>query len=151
AEPRQELGGVALGGVAVLLGDGALELAEPRPFVVGELRAREQLLLLVHRGPELLVAHDDDGENFVLFEGELILLQDRRFLGTRHRPGVPVELPGEDLEERRLAGAVRAGEPVAAALAEVDRHVFEQTLRTVGFRYTDDLYRRHGSTLLKLV
>src|SRR5512138_358593 len=66
AEALQELRRVGLRRVAVLLADEDLELREPVAVLVGDLRLREELLLLRHRAPERLVAHEHDVEDAVV-------------------------------------------------------------------------------------
>ena len=75
AEADEELGRLALGDVAVLFGDDALELAEADADLVGHL-AGEEALLLLHRVPERLVAHHDGVEDALLVVLEVVLLED---------------------------------------------------------------------------
>ena len=118
AEAREQLGRVGLGGVAVLLGDDALELAQPMAVLVGDVRAaRGAASFSVHRRPQPLVAHAARRRARAVLVAELVLPQDRRLLGRETRAGVGLEVAGEDLHERRLAGAVGAGEAVAACRA----------------------------------
>ncbi len=58
------------------------------------------------------------------------------------------EIAREDLEEGRLARAVRSGHAVAPTAAERDRHVREQPLLTVTLADLLNLNRRHGVALL---
>jgi hypothetical protein len=145
AEPRQELGRVGVGGVAVLFGDRTFELAQPFALLVGQVGAREKLLFFLHRRPELLVAHDDDGQDGHVLVGKLVLPQHRRLFGAGDVAVVRLHVAGEDLEERRFAGAVGTGETVAPALGEVHGDVFEKALRTVGFADPNDLDGRHDA------
>ena len=143
AEAGEQLGRVGLRGVAVLFGDHAFELAEQLALLVGERLFGEQLLLLLHRGPQLVVAHQHDREHDHLLEAELVLLQHARALRLVHVAGVRLELAGDDLQEGRLAGAVRAGQAVALAFGELDRYLLEQALFAVGFADVVDIDRGH--------
>ena len=128
AEAGEQLAGVGLGAVAVFLGDHALELAEARALGVVEVGLCEQLVLFLESLPEALVARDHDVEHAPGFEPELVLLQHAGSLGALHVAGVRLELARQDLQERRLARAVRPGEAVATPGAEVDGHLLEQAL-----------------------
>ena len=143
AEAFEELGRLGLGHVAVFFGDDALELAEPEAHLVGDL-AREEHVLLLHRVPEGLVAHHDGVEDGVLVVGEVILTEHAEAHPAGDRDGADVRVlgPGEHLDERRLAGAVRAGEAVALARVELHRDVLERIFgRTAGDVVEDD----HGA------
>ena len=76
SSPCSRIGGVALGGVAVLLADDALELAEPHAVLVGHLGFGVERLALLQRRPQPLVAHDHGVDHAECVEGELILAQD---------------------------------------------------------------------------
>ena len=143
AEPGEQLGRVRLGGIAVLLGDDVLELAEALSLGVGDLGEGEDRLLLLHRGPERPVAHQDDVEHPSLLEAELVLLEDGGPLRAGDRAVVGLEHTLEDLHEGRLAGAVRPGEAVALAGGEGDGDVVEEALAAVGLGDADNLDRAH--------
>jgi hypothetical protein len=144
AETGEQGGRVALGGVAVLLGDDRLEVGQPVPVVVGQLGLVEQPLLLLEDRPECLVALEHHVQDADVLVRELVLLQHRGLLRAADGTGVGVELTGEDLHEGRLAGAVRAGEAVAAVLGEGDVDVLEEALLAVGLGDLGDLQRGHG-------
>ncbi len=63
--PDEELGRLALGRVAVVLGDDALELGQAHADRVVDL-AGEELLLLDHGRPELGLARHDGVEDALL-------------------------------------------------------------------------------------
>ena len=148
AQTGEQRGGVGLGGVAVLLGDDALEVGEAVPVVVGEIGLVEQRLLLVERGPEPLVALEHHVEDPDVLVGELVLLEDRGLLGPADHAGVRIQLTGQDLHEGRLAGAVGPGEAVALVLAERDVDVLEEALLAVGLGDLGDLQRGHRFRVL---
>jgi hypothetical protein len=124
AEAHEELGRFALGHVAVLFADRALELTEADADLVRHL-ACQQLLLLLHRVPKGLVAHDDGVEDALLVVFEMVLLEDAEAEVARDRDGarIRVLVSFEHLEEGALAGAVRAGEAVALGRIELHRDV----------------------------
>ena len=83
---------IALGCVAVLFADDALELAEAHAVGIGQLRLR------VHRHapqrlPQPLVAHDDRVDDAELVEGVLILPQDAELAGASTVPRCGVSSP----------------------------------------------------------
>jgi hypothetical protein len=146
-EPLQQDRGVTLGGVAVLVADDALELAEPHAIVIGHVGA-----LFVERlpfgqcFPQPGVAHDDRVDDAVLVEGELILAKDAELVRPRHRALLRRQFAGQQLHEGGLAGAVRPREAVAAALGKGGADVLEENLRAVahgnaldGNHYCDEL------------
>ena len=90
---------------------------------------------------------NDDGQNLLVFVGELVLPEHRRLLGARDVAVVGVHVRGEDLEERRFACAVGTGEPVAAPLGEVHRHVLEKTFGPVRLADPHNLNGRHDARL----
>ena len=114
-ETLEQNGGVALGGVAVLVADDAFELAEAHALLVGQVALRVEPLALFERAPQPRVAHDHGVDGAEVVERELVLPEDADFV--RRRDGSPLrrELAGQQLHEGGLAGAVRAGETVAAA------------------------------------
>ena len=130
-EAVEQDGGIALGGVAVFVADDAFELAEAHAVGVGHLGLLVDAVALFEGGPEGLVAHDDGVDDAIGVEGELILAQNAEFARADDGALLRVELAGEDLHESGLAGAVGAGEAVAAAGHEADAHVFEEHLRAV--------------------
>ena len=118
----------ALGGVAALFADDAFEFAEAHAVFVGQLVVGLGVedVALRERLPQRRVAHDHGIDDAELIEGELILAQDAEFLGPGDGALGRLDLAGEDLHERGLAGAVGAGDGVAAARQERAGDVFEQ-------------------------
>ena len=130
-EAVEEDGGVGLGGVAVFVADDAFELAEAHAVGVGHLGFLVDAVALFEGGPEGLVAHDDGVDDAIGVEGELVLAEDAELAGTDDGALLGVELAGEDLHEGGFAGAVGAGEAVAAAGDEADADVFKEDLGAV--------------------
>ena len=109
-------GGVALRRVAVFFADNAFEFAQPHAVLVGEVGLGVQQLAFFERLPQPLVAHDDGVDDAEFVEGELVLAQHAELLRARDTfPSAARSLAGEQLHEGGLAGAVRAGQAVAAA------------------------------------
>ena len=75
-ETLQQHRRVALGGVAVLLADDALELAEPHAVLVRHVGLVIEPVALGHRLPQAGVAHDHGVDDAVRVERELVLAQD---------------------------------------------------------------------------
>src|SRR5262245_58892912 len=129
---EQQLAGSRLGRVPVEGRELALDLGRVQAFGLAQGGLRVQPLALLIELPQPLVTHDDRVKNGGLLERELILAQ----LADAHvRLGRDVavrrlELAGEDLQERRLAGAVRADQPVTIPVAELDGDVLEERLLT---------------------
>ena len=146
-ETDKELSRFALGHVAVLFGDRPLELAEADTNLVRHL-AGEEALLLLHRLPQGFVPHDDGVEDALLLVLEVVLTEDAKaeVARDRDRPGVRDLVELEHLEERRLPGAVRAGEAVALPRIELHRDVLEEDLgaETLG-NFVED---NHSAPLL---
>ncbi len=86
---------------------------------------------LFERGPEGVVAHDDGVDDAVGVELVLVLLEDADLFGADDVALLGVDLAGEDLHEGGFAGAVGAGEAVAAASGEGDGDILEEELRAV--------------------
>jgi hypothetical protein len=138
----EQLRGVRLGRVAVLLADDRLQLGEAVPVLLGDLGLGEDVLLLLHGLPEDGVPHQHHVEDAVALVAELVLAQDSEALGALHSAAVRILVTGEDLHEGGLAGPVRAGQAVAPPWMEGDVDVLEQLLRPEGL--ADVLYRDHG-------
>ena len=130
-EAVEEDGGVGFGGVAVLVADDAFELAEAHAVGVGQLGLLVDAVALFKGGPEGLVAHDDGVDDAIGVEGELVLAEDAELAGADDGALLGVELAGEDLHEGGFAGAVGAGEAVAAAGDEADADIFKEDLGAV--------------------
>jgi hypothetical protein len=56
----------------------------------------------------------------------LILFEHAQLTRTVHRAALRIELAGEQLHERRLAGTVRAGEAVAATRGKRSGDIVEE-------------------------
>ena len=79
------------------------------------------------------MAHQNRRESVEAVVGEMILLQDRHPQACRndHAACTGLDLAGQDLEKRRLAGAVRPDQAVTVALSESQRDVLEQDLLAI--------------------
>ena len=118
-EPLQQHGRVALGGVAVLLADDALELAETHAVVVRHVGLRVEALALLERRPEPGVAHDDGVDARGSWSNaNWSCRRTPSFSGADDRALLRRELAGQQLHERGLAGAVRARSGRSAGPAE---------------------------------
>ncbi len=130
AETHEQARGVGLGGVAVVLGDDALELREAHAHGVVDL-AGEELFFLLHGRPQLGLAGHHGVEDALLVVGEMVLLEDAELdvAGDVDAPRVPLLAAGEHVEQGGLAGAVGAGDAIALAGVELDACVLEEDLR----------------------
>ncbi len=72
-EPLQQHRGVALGRIPVLFADDALELAEAHAILVRHVGLGVELIALLQRAPQPLVAHDHRVDHAEPVEGVLIL------------------------------------------------------------------------------
>ncbi len=107
-EPLQQNRRIALRGVAVLVADDALELAEAHAVLVGHRGLRIKHFALLERLPQAAVAHDDRVDDAEAIEGEMILAQHAELGRSDHRALLRRQLAREQLHERGLAGAIRA-------------------------------------------
>ncbi len=121
----------ALGGVAVFVADDAFEFAEAHAVVVGHLGLLVDAVALFQSGPQRRVAHDDGVDDAVVVKGELILAQDAELARAHDVALLRLQFAGKDLHEGGLAGAVGAGEAVAAAGHKTDADFVEEHLRAV--------------------
>jgi hypothetical protein len=149
AEPFEHLRRPGLEGVAVAGQDHVLELRVALGVEV-ILGALEELLLLGHGLPGLLVAHHGHVEDRRRFVPEVVLLEiaQGQALGNgegARRGRFPA---GEDAQERRLARAVRAHQAVAVARSELERDVLEQGLGSKVLREAGD--GDHGELRVRL-
>ena len=136
---------VALGRVAVVLADRAFEFAEPHPVGVAERGLGVQQVPLLERRPQDRVAHDHRVDDPEPVEGELVLTQHAEPLGPDHRTALRRQIAGQQLHERRLAGAVGAGQAVAPPVREHRGDVVEEHLRAVAHRDAADRDHRADS------
>ena len=134
-EALQQHRGIALGRVAVLFADDALELAEAHAGLVGHLGLRVQLVALGQRVPQPLVAHDDRVDDAKAVERVLILAQHAELGGPDDGALLGIELARQQLHEGRLAGAVGAGQAVPPARRKGGGDVLEEHLRAVPHRH----------------
>ncbi len=144
AQPLEDLGGARLERVAVVVEDELLDVGVAVGVEIA-IHVGEQALALFERVPDVLLAHHrhvDDRHVLVL---EVVLLQDAQAGAPRHvDDAVRGDLvAGEDLEERRLAGAVGADEAVAGAGVELEGGALEQGVAAEGFGQVGD--RNHGT------
>ena len=128
AEAIEKDRGVGFGGVAVFVADDSFEFAHAHAVFVGELvvRFRVQGFAFLQGFPQTAIAHDHGVDHAMFVEGELILAQDAEFFRPRDVALGGFELAGEDLHERGFAGAVGAGDGVAAAGEKGGGDVLEQ-------------------------
>jgi len=96
--------------------------------------------------PESGVAHDDRVNDAEFVEGELVLAQDADFLGTRDGAVGRILFAGQDLHERGFAGAVGAGDGIAAARHEGGGDVLKQDAGAEA--HSDILNRDHNPIIL---
>ncbi len=130
AQAEQQLAGAGFGGVAVHLGELALQLGDLHPVFFTHLGQRVDAVALGLDLPQALMTHDhrvDDGE---LLVGELILAQlAEAHVGFEHDlASAGLQIVAEDLHEGRLATAVGADQAVAVAVVELDGNILEQRL-----------------------
>ena len=122
---------LGFGFVAIFVADDAFELAETGSVFVGHFRLVVDDFAFFKRGPQALVAHDDGIDDAVGVELILILFEDADFAGADDGALLSVEFAGEHLHEGGLAGAVGAGEAVAAARGEGDGDILKEELGAV--------------------
>ena len=129
AEPLEDLAGARLQRVAVVLDDDVLELGVAVAVEV-LLGPGEDALLLGHGLPERRVAHHHDVDDADVLVLEVVLPEDSdpRALRDRDLAVARALLAAEDLEQRRLAAAVRAHDAVALARIELERDSLEEGL-----------------------
>ena len=128
AKAVEQRGGVGFGGVAAFFADNAFEFAEAHAVGVGQffVGLGVERVALFERFPERGVAHDDGVDHAKLIERELILAQDAHFLRARDRAFGRLEFAGQDFHECGFAGAIGAGDGVAAPGHEGAGDVFEE-------------------------
>ena len=146
-EALQQHGGIALGGVAVLLADDPFELAQPHAVLVRHVGLLIEPVALDHRLPQAGVAHDHGVDDAMRVELELVLAQDAELRRTDHGAFLRVEGAGEQLHERGLAGPVGARQPVAAPGRERRGDVLEEHLGAIPHRHAADRNHRESALL----
>ena len=121
--------GVRLRFVTVFLADNALEFAEAHAFGVGHFRALVvQLLALLQRFPQALVAHDHGVADAELVVRVLILLEHAELVWPNDQAFLRRGFAREQLHERRFPGAVRPGQAVPPPGGKRRRDVLEEDL-----------------------
>src|SRR5690242_7702510 len=96
--------------------------------------------------PEGAVAHDDRINDAEFVEGELVLAEDADFLGPGDVAVGRILLAGQDLHKGGFAGAVGAGNGVAAARHESGGDVLKED---AGAEAHSDIFNRdHNPTIL---
>ena len=115
---------------SVHLGELALQLGGLDAVLLGEVFLHVDGVLLLHNLIETLVSHDNRIQNRILVILELVLLQEGETLSRRdhHFAAGGLQLPGEDAQERGLAGAVGTDESVALPLGKLDIDILKQRL-----------------------
>ena len=127
AKTIQKRSGVRLGLPAVHLCEFALELTGADAVLIGEVLLGVDRFLFLHNIIQSLVAHNDRIENRELIIFKMVLLQHGETL-ARCDDDVAVcrlELSGENLQKRRLSGAVRTDDTIAVALGKFDVYIFK--------------------------
>ena len=153
AQTIEQFRGVGVGDVAVFFADDPLEIAEFHAHFFGEFfavfSALEDRVFLFDGLPQALVAHHHDVEDTVVLVGVLVLAQDRRLLRPADRALHRVGVTGEELHERRLAGAVWSGEAKTPPGRKRHGDVFEKRAATIGLGNVVD--GKHGSVPSRVV
>ncbi len=131
AQALQHRAGPGLQRVTIVGSDAVLEIGDPDRIGMGF--GRQPALLGQRPGDHLVPAHrqvqDDLG---VVQEAVLAQHPHPRALGQQHLAGAGLLVTGQDAQERRLARAVGAHQPVTAAGVQLKRHPLEQGAGPVG-------------------
>jgi hypothetical protein len=132
ADAEQQFSGACFGGVAVVLGELALQFGRAHVVLFRRVRVGVDGILLLHALPHFCMTHHHDVDDTQVFECELVLTQECHALMRveRHIAGGRFEHAGENLHEGRFAGAVGTDQAVAVAAAELDADVVEQRFGT---------------------
>ena len=128
AEALQDAGRIRLRLPAAEIGKLLLELGGTDAVLVRHLVLGVDGVLLLAAVVQALVAHDDRVHDGIGIVHRLILLEDGHSgLGVNiDAAGARLELAGEDLQERGLAGAVGADDTVAVAGGKLQVHLGKQ-------------------------
>ncbi len=120
--------GVGFGGVAAFFADDAFEFAEAHAVGVGQffVGLGVERVALFERFPERGVAHDDGIDHAKLIERKLVLPQDAHFFRARDGAFGRLDFAGQDFHECGFAGAIGAGDGVAAPGHKGAGHVLEE-------------------------
>ena len=129
AEALEDLARAGLRGVAVVALEDLLQFGKTVGVEVSVLRFHQRLPF-DHRAPQIGVPLKGDAEDLLFVVEELVLAQDADLEALRYGDGPLGRILGapEDVEERRLAGPVRAHEAVALAGVEEEGRVAEEDL-----------------------
>src|SRR3970282_466979 len=84
--------------------------------------------------PQSHIAHNNRVKNAEFIEGELILTENAEFVRAGDRTFGRPNLAGQNFHERRLPGAIRPRDRIAASWKECTGDILEQELRAVAPR-----------------
>src|SRR5260370_158870 len=148
AEAVEQNAGVGFGSVAAFFADDAFEFAEAHAVGVGEVVVGLGVegVALLESVPENLVAHHYRVDDTEIVEGELILAEDAHLFGGSDRAFGGFEFAGENFHEGRFAGAIGAGDGVAAAGHEGAGDVLKEGARAEAHR--DVIHREHNLSIV---
>ncbi len=120
--------GVGFRGVAAFFADDSFEFAEAHAIRVRELFVGlgVERVALLEGLPQRRVAHDDGVDDAKLVEGKLVLAQNAKLFWAADRAFGRLQFAGENFHQRGFAGAIRAGDGVAAPREEGAGDVLEQ-------------------------
>ena len=126
-EALQQGGGVWLGCVATVVTDDALEFADPHAIFIGPIGGVVVELVPFLQGfPENRVAHHHRVDHSIGIEGELVLAKNADAFRACDRTFGGLQFAGQDFHERRFAGAIGAGNRVAASSLKGRVDLFKQ-------------------------
>ena len=147
AEAVEQDRGVRLRGVAAFVADNSFEFAEAHAVLVGQLLVRFGVkhIPFLESLPQRGVAHDDRVDDAKFVEGKLVLPQNAQLLWPRDRTFRRFDISFQNLHQSGLAGAVRAGDGIAAPFEERAGDVLEQD--PGGVAHSDVIKRKHISSL----
>ena len=124
-EVLQQLGGLALGLVAVHLGECHLQFRSAVAVLLGHFGLRVECLALLHILPQRLVTHQHSVHHRVFVVFEVVLRQHRKAFSSPqfHRPFVRLQFTTDGLEQRRFSGTVGTDDSVDVSCRKLDVHV----------------------------
>ena len=130
AQVLQQLGGLALGLVAVHLGKGHLQLSGFHTVFFRHLWLRIKGLALLHVVPHGLVTHQHGIHHREGVVFEVVLLQHAHALTGQHlhRSFVGLQLTADGAQQRRLARTVGTDNTVNVSTCKLQVHVFIENL-----------------------
>jgi len=120
-QPEQQLARPRLRRVAAVLRVLRLQIRRAQELLLPRLRIRVNRVALAHRRPHLGMPHQHHVQHSLALERKLILPQPPHPLirVDRHRPRARLQLPAQNLHERRLAAAVRPDQTITIPAAEL--------------------------------